>query len=82
MSKESFNFKKAKRVGEKNIGIKVTVTSRLDPDVVDWLKEESQKKGLPYQTYMNSLLREAMNGSALSVDVIRKILQEELKKIA
>jgi uncharacterized protein (DUF4415 family) len=43
---------------------KIAVSLRLDPDILDWLKSESEKqmtKG--YQTYINSILREVMNMS-------------------
>lgn len=82
MKKKEFNFKKAKRVGNRFEGanVKVTVTSRLDPDVVHWLRAESEKKGIPYQTLMNSILRESMAGSLTDIEALRKVIREELKK--
>ena len=81
MKKKEFNFKKAKRVGDRFKGaeVKVTVTSRLDPDVLHWLREESEQKGIPYQTFLNSILKQAMRGSLTNVETLRKVIREELK---
>jgi len=80
--KKEFNFKKAKKVADrfKNTDIKVTVTSRLDPDVVYWLRKESEQKGVPYQTIMNSILKQAMAGSLTNGETLRKVIREELDK--
>jgi predicted DNA binding CopG/RHH family protein len=29
---------------------KLSITARLDMDIISWLKTEADKKGLPYQT--------------------------------
>jgi uncharacterized protein (DUF4415 family) len=81
--KKEFNFKKAKKVGSKfkDADIKVAITTRIDPDVVIWLREESEKRGIPYQTLINSLLKQAMNAES-NDDHIRKIVKEELGKKA
>jgi uncharacterized protein (DUF4415 family) len=39
--------------------VKVTLTCRLDADIVAWLKEG----GRGYQTRLNAILRQAMTGS-------------------
>ncbi|MCB0390401.1 MAG: BrnA antitoxin family protein [Bdellovibrionales bacterium] len=81
MKKKEFNFKKAKKVGNrfKDKDVKISVTSRLDSDVVFWLKSEAEKRGLPYQTFMNSLLKQAMSGTLTDVETLRKVIREELK---
>ncbi len=81
-TKKEFNFKQAKRVQDrfKNTEVKVSVTARLDPDIVHWLRKESDRKGLPYQTLMNSILKEVMSGSLATVDVIRRVIREELER--
>ena len=81
--KKEFNFKGAKRVGDKfkDKEVKVSVTARLDPNVVGWLRQESDRKGIPYQTLMNSLLTEAMNTGSQEA-VIRRIVREEMGKKA
>ena len=61
---------------------KLSITARLDMDIVSWLKAEAQKKGLPYQTLMNSILKELMHGTLISEHTLRKVIREELKKQA
>ncbi len=61
---------------------KLSITARLDMDIVSWLKAEADRKGLPYQTLMNSLLKEVMHGTLISEQTLRKVIREELKKQA
>ncbi len=79
--KKEFNFKGAKRVGDRLKGkdVKISVTARLDSQVVFWLRKESERKGIPYQTLMNSILTESMNSQDQEA-IIRRIVQEELGK--
>jgi uncharacterized protein (DUF4415 family) len=82
--KKEFNFKGAKTVGErfKNRDVKVAVTARLDQDVIHWLRKESEKVALPYQTFMNSILKQAMNKSNLTEDRVKELIREELSKVS
>lgn len=79
--KKEFNFKGAKRVGDRFKGkdVKVSVTARLDSQVISWLKKESERRGIPYQTLMNSILTENMNSTDQEA-TIRRIIREELGK--
>jgi predicted DNA binding CopG/RHH family protein len=81
--KKEFNFKKAKPVGNrfKGADVKVSVTTRIAPEIVAWLRIESEKKGIPYQTLINSLLKQAMNSHSDEAR-IRQIVKEEIKKKA
>jgi uncharacterized protein (DUF4415 family) len=79
--KNEFKFKGAKRGARLDPqSTKIAVTSRLDPDVLSWLREQAEKKGIPYQTLMNSILKEAMHAPKNSDEHIRKIVREELNK--
>ena len=50
--KNEFKFKGAKRGARLDPqSTKIAVTSRLDPDVLSWLREQGEKKGIPYQTF-------------------------------
>jgi predicted DNA binding CopG/RHH family protein len=62
---KEFNFKDSKLVGDKfkYAETKVIVTTRLDPPVLSWLKEESSRLGLGYQTLMNVILNQSMNNA-------------------
>ena len=79
--KKEFNFKGAKRVSDrfKEKEVKVSVTARLDSHVVAWLRKESERRGIPYQTFMNSILTEAMNSGSQEA-IIRRVVREELGK--
>ena len=80
--KKEFNFRGAKRVGDrfKDKVIKVAVTARLDSDVVSWLRRESEQMGLPYQTFMNSILKQSMKTKVLTEDRVRELIREENAK--
>ena len=56
--------------------LKVAKTFRIDADLFLWLKQESERTGIPYQTLMNSKLREAMS----LPDRVRELVREELRK--
>lgn len=61
---------------------KVQKTIRLDLDVLSWLVKESETRGVPYQTLLNMVLKEAMNRSSSEPleDLVRKVVRQELKK--
>jgi len=59
--KKGFDFADAKPVGNKFKGAKIVKTFRLDMDVFLWLRREAERTGIPYQTLLNSKLRESMN---------------------
>jgi len=69
LPKEAFDTKNAK----------FRVTMFVDLDVLDEIRKKASKKGLPYQTYINQLLREVAIGSE-EEERIRKIVREELSK--
>ena len=77
-SKE-FNFKGSKRgrrLDPKTT--KVGISVRLDAEVVLWLKEESEKTAIPYQTLLNSILTQEMKGHKERLrKEIRAVLKEE-----
>ena len=61
---------------------KVRITIRLDPEVIDHFKEEvSAAGGGNYQTLINNVLRDYVEGQEKGLDrKIRKIVREEIKK--
>lgn len=44
---------------------KVNISIRLDLDVLNWLKRESKKQGIPYQTFANSILKKASTSQSI-----------------
>lgn len=77
---KKMKFKPAKRIDVKNS--KVSITIRFDTDLVIWLRKESEKTGIPYQTLLNSKLRQAMNLPDEMRELAKEILREELKKVS
>jgi uncharacterized protein (DUF4415 family) len=48
--------------------LKTQLTLRLDPDVIEYFKEQSAAQGIPYQTLINLYLRDCMmNGRKLTM---------------
>ena len=79
--KKEFNFKGAKRGARVNPSeTKVAISVRLDMDVVAWLRQESERTAIPYQTLMNSILKQSMRGHDEKLrEEIRKVLTEQKK---
>ncbi len=74
--KKEYDFTKAKvHKGPivPNKGNKIQKTFRLDEDVFEWLIKEGEHRGIPYQTLMNSLLKQMMNHEATLLERVEKI---------
>jgi uncharacterized protein (DUF4415 family) len=67
-SKSGFDFKKA-IVHKTSLldprATKVQTSIRLDGDVMLWLQKTAHGQAIPYQTFINKLLREAMQKPSL-----------------
>jgi hypothetical protein len=51
--------------------IEVTISLRVDADVLEWFKAQAAPPGaLPYQTQMNRALRATMNGHVAKADLL------------
>jgi len=64
--------------------IKIRVTTFLDEDVLNALKEIAIKNNLKYQTLLNQILRNYLfakkNPKLITIKKVRQIVREELKK--
>ena len=86
--KKEYDLKKLRPVKKGPVvpqkGTKVAKTIRLDLDLVTWLVAESNRRGVKYQSLINSLLREAMagGGAVLTEDKARQIVRDELRSRA
>jgi uncharacterized protein (DUF4415 family) len=86
--KKEFNFEGAKKGARVNPSkTKIVITARLDMDVIMWLKQEAEKRGLPYQTLMNSILKDQANGNKTSLEedpgfkkAVLSIVNQEFKR--
>jgi uncharacterized protein (DUF4415 family) len=83
--KKEYDFSRARRgpVVTPSPG-KTRITIRLDDDVIAWFKETVDNAGGgSYQTLINDTLREYINQEKEPLEkVIRRVLREELKRIA
>ena len=75
--KKGFNFEGAKPVGVKFKGAKISKTFRIDMDVFEWLRQEADRTGIPYQTLLNAKLRESMG----LPDRVRVLVEEKVEEI-
>jgi len=57
---------------------KFRVTMFIDLHVLETIRTEAKQKGLPYQTYINQLLREHVIGNEDTK--IREIVRDEMKR--
>ncbi len=67
--------------------VKVRITTMIDMNVLEGLKDHAKKRGLKYQTLINNILREFVDDktqiSTLPKKLeaqVRKIVRDELKK--
>jgi predicted DNA binding CopG/RHH family protein len=77
--KREYNLKKLKkRTGPVKVdseSIKVPISIRLDASDLAMLKTEADKKGLPYQTLIGSILHQFLNGELIdrsTVQILKK----------
>jgi len=82
--KKEYDFEKLKPAKKRIASlkdVKVVRTIRLDTRVLAWLSHEADKRGMPYQTLINSILTEAMSAEENQLEKkVRAIVREELKK--
>jgi uncharacterized protein (DUF4415 family) len=80
--KKEYDLKKMKRVYRAPLDPKTTkiaMSLRIDADVFLWLGKEAHRTGIPYQTLLNSKLREAMTQPSLE-DLVEKKVEEVLAR--
>ena len=80
--KKEYNLKKMKRVNRPQLDpkeTKIAMTLRIDGDVVLWFRKEAERTGIPYQTLLNSKLRETMNQPSLD-ELVEKKVEEILAR--
>lgn len=55
---------------------KIKITINLDSDILTHLRQKASKRGSPYQTYLNNLLREAISKNVSDDDRLEKLEKE------
>ena len=59
--------------------VKARITMWVGMDLLEEAKKRAQEKDLPYQTYLNQILRDAIFGSQED-EKIRQIARDEIQK--
>ena len=73
-----YDFSQAKRGAVVKTN-KERITIRLDPDIIQWFRNQV-KGGGNYQSLMNEALREHIRRQETSLeDTLRRVIREELK---
>lgn len=76
--REHYDFSQGKR-GPVVKTTKERITIRLDPDIIQWFRDQV-KGGGNYQNLINQALREHIQRQEMSLeDILRRIIREELK---
>ncbi|MGH8475148.1 MAG: BrnA antitoxin family protein [Methylococcales bacterium] len=80
--KKEYDFSQAKRGAVLPQAGKTRISIYLDDEILDRLKDESEKTGKGYQSLINEVLRAhfARNYVPLTAEVVRKIVREELEQ--
>lgn len=79
--KAEYDFSKAKRGAVTEPTGKTRITIYIDDDILAAFRRKAEKEGLGYQTLINAALRKvtAPESTPLTVDMLRKVLREELR---
>ena len=84
--RKEYDFSKGKRGAVIASPGKTRITIMLDDDVIEHFRQAAEASGTGYQTMINAALRTALSkprgraggGAPITVDVLRKVLREEL----
>ncbi|HLA74347.1 MAG TPA: BrnA antitoxin family protein [Gammaproteobacteria bacterium] len=80
-----YDFSKGKRKALIPAKGKTRITIYIDDAVLDAFRARAEKAGIGYQTMMNEVLKVFVTGEAdkpLTESVLRRIIKEELHKVA
>lgn len=82
--KKEYNFKNGKRGSVVSQKSKTRITIYIDNDVINEFRNRAEAAGYGYQTMINEVLRQYIQKSDKPLDesVIRRVIREELRKVA
>ena len=81
--KEEYDLKSMKQRPKREAdpeALKLSVHLRLDAIIVSDIKEKAEKMGLPYQTLINSVLKQYLNGEFVSKETVSMVKEMFSKK--
>jgi uncharacterized protein (DUF4415 family) len=82
--KKEYNLKNGKRGPVVSHKGKTRITIYIDNDVINEFRNRAEAAGYGYQTMINEALREYLqrNDKTLDESAIRRVIREELRKVA
>ncbi len=57
--------------------VKIRVTTYVSEDIINWLKAEGEKRGVGYQTFLDSLLRDTMKDRTKTTAAIEAMMSNK-----
>ncbi|MFM8442997.1 MAG: BrnA antitoxin family protein [Methylococcus sp.] len=81
---DEYDFSQGTRGPVVDTAGKSRITIFLDNDILDSFRERATRAGKGYQTLINEALRASLTPEAtpLTEEVLRRVLHEELRKVA
>ncbi|MBN6742895.1 BrnA antitoxin family protein [Acidithiobacillus sp. MC6.1] len=77
--KAEYDFSQAKRGAVVAEPGKTRVTIRIDNDVLEWFRSQTESHGGNYQKIINAALREQMSAQDGALErVLRRVIREEM----
>ena len=80
--RKSHDFAKGRRGAVLSRSGKTRVTICIDNDVLEVYRERGDRIGKGYQTLINEALRASIDTEHLDATLLRKIVRQELKRVA
>ena len=80
--KKEYDFSKGKRGPVIKTPGKTRITIYLDSDIIETCRKRADKRGIGYQTLINSALRDWLENRPEPVDeeTLRRVMREELER--
>lgn len=83
MAKKIVNFEVSDSLENTDFSItKVRITTMVDKDILDWLKQEANKTDRKYQTILNAVLRQAMGKNPDKIKELENRVRRLERKIS
>ena len=77
---EEYDFSKGKRGPVITPRGKTRITIYIDPDILNWFRDEAEREGRGYQTEINQALRNYVKQDKRPIqDIVREAVRKEIK---
>lgn len=83
MAKKTIKYARKDGLENSNFAVaKVRITTMIDKDLLDWLKQEAKGQNSKYQTLLNNVLRQAKGSNPDRLSELENRLARLEKKIS